>query len=150
MLVFRQLVKESGWRGLWLGLVPTLYRDVPFSGIYWTSYELLRKSLDSSSLWSSFVAGAIAGSMAALLTAPFDVAKTRRQMYLKKDDLDQALVKSNRERSLWRVMRVIYQHEGWSGLMAGVGARVAKVAPSCAIMISTYELGKFYFNKDLR
>ena len=35
--------------------------------------------------------------------------------------------------------------EGRAGLCAGMGTRVAKVAPSCAIMISSYEMGKRFF-----
>jgi solute carrier family 25 protein 39/40 len=40
---------------------------------------------------------------------------------------------------------MIYKREGIAGLMSGYTARIAKVAPSCAIMISTYEVGKRYF-----
>ena len=36
----------------------------------------------------------------------------------------------------------IARQEGVAGLFAGVTARVAKVAPSCAIMIGTYEIVK--------
>ncbi len=40
------------------------------------------------------------------------------------------------------LMRAIVQEEGFRGLWRGLTARVAKVAPSCAIMISSYEIGK--------
>src|SRR5438552_5702743 len=36
------LIREQGLRSLWRGLELTLWRDVPFSGIYWTGYEYLR------------------------------------------------------------------------------------------------------------
>ena len=47
-------------------------------------------------------------------------------------------------------MRLVYEigrSEGLGALFAGVVPRVAKVAPSCAIMISTYEFGKSFFRR---
>jgi solute carrier family 25 protein 39/40 len=41
-------------------------------------------------------------------------------------------------RFLWH----IYCKEGMSGLFRGWAARCLKVAPACAIMISSYEVGK--------
>ena len=39
----------------------------------------------------------------------------------------------------------IWTAEGYKGLTRGMTARMAKVAPACAIMISSYEFGKSYF-----
>ena len=39
-------------------------------------------------------------------------------------------------------MSGILSREGGAGLWTGVGARVARVGPSCAIMVSTYEVVK--------
>lgn len=58
------MIKAQGYRGLWRGLGSTLCRDVPFSGIYWTSYEGLKKAWDiqqNPSFSSSFMAGALSG-----------------------------------------------------------------------------------------
>ena len=41
-------------------------------------------------------------------------------------------------RFLWH----IYQEEGTAGLFRGWVPRMLKVAPACAIMISSYEVGK--------
>jgi solute carrier family 25, member 39/40 len=43
--ILRQLVLENGFRSLWKGMVPMLWRDVPFSAVYWSLAEGTRKFL---------------------------------------------------------------------------------------------------------
>ena len=43
-----QALRREGPGLLWKGLVPTLWRDVPFSGIYWVGLESIRRRLNSS------------------------------------------------------------------------------------------------------
>lgn len=50
--------------------------------------------------------------------------------------------------SLWTVLRDVVSNYGYSGLYAGLAPRVAKIAPACAIMISSYEACKDYFRKQ--
>lgn len=45
------------------------------------------------------------------------------------------------------ILKETYKKEGIQGLFRGLTPRIAKVAPSCAIMISTYEMGKVLFQK---
>jgi hypothetical protein len=42
-------------------------------------------------------------------------------------------------------MRTIFREEGLRGLFAGVQMRLARVGPACALMISSYEVGKRVF-----
>lgn len=105
------VVREEGFLALWRGVGTTMWRDVPFSMIYWLGYENLKDRLgcgrlypgdrrDSSGdgggsavrggpgdqrasadyLMRSFVAGAMSGVVASLLTHPFDVVKTQQQI----------------------------------------------------------------------
>ncbi|MBA0679843.1 hypothetical protein Goari_011589 [Gossypium aridum] len=78
-----------GYRVLWTGMGAQFARDVPFSGICWSTLEPLRRRLltlvDEESniatiLGANFSAGFVAGSLAAAATYPLDVAKTRRQI----------------------------------------------------------------------
>jgi len=129
------LVRAHGVRHLWRGLGPTLWRDVPFSGIYWASYEGMKRNLEKggrSGPSLAFVCGATSGTAAALLTSPFDVLKTRRQ----------SLVMSTpgQRTSVLPLLRQIVRTEGVSALFAGLGPRIAKIAPACGIMISCYEV----------
>lgn len=39
------MVKSNGLQALWRGLPPTLWRDVPFSAIYWMGYEQTKRQL---------------------------------------------------------------------------------------------------------
>jgi solute carrier family 25 protein 39/40 len=41
----RTALSEEGPRVLWRGLLPTLWRDIPFSMIYWFNYETLRGTI---------------------------------------------------------------------------------------------------------
>lgn len=146
----RSAVAAEGWVSLWRGLGPTLLRDVPFSAMYWYNYErtkaLLCQRYNTSepTIRISFLSGALSGSIAAIVTLPFDVVKTRRQVEL--GEL-QAKNLSCQGSSTFRCMRRIVAEQGVSGLFAGFLPRVIKVAPACAIMISTYEFGKAFFRK---
>lgn len=84
----REMVRAEGAKSLWRGLSPTLWRDIPFSAVYWHFYETFKSSIiaayppktSGNDFKVALVAGAGAGSIAAVVTTPFDVAKTRRQM----------------------------------------------------------------------
>lgn len=136
-------VRSNGVSFLFRGLGPSLLRDVPFSAIYWLSYESLKvyrqpcTNAGSSGFFSYFVSGAISGMLAAIVTCPFDVIKTHRQI-----ELGEVTSKHRISSSTWSLLRNLYRSKGLPGLYAGIGPRITKVAPSCAIMISTYEVGK--------
>lgn len=137
-------VKQDGYLSLWRGLGPTILRDVPFSAIYWLNYEFYKMKFNQPrpSFSFSFVAGAAAGTVAAVITLPFDVVKTHRQIELGEIVLGS---KSKESVKTLNMMKNIYNQRGINGLFAGLVPRVVKVAPACAIMISTYEFGKSFF-----
>uniref|UniRef100_A0A672UJ99 Mitochondrial glutathione transporter SLC25A39 n=1 Tax=Strigops habroptila TaxID=2489341 RepID=A0A672UJ99_STRHB len=144
-------VAQDGWLSLWRGWGPTVLRDVPFSALYWFNYELVRDWLcrkawlDEATFMISFTSGAISGTVAAVLTLPFDVVKTQRQIELGHSEVRP--VAASKPSSTWLLMQRIRAESGTRGLFAGFLPRVIKVAPACAIMISTYEFGKTFFQK---
>jgi solute carrier family 25 protein 39/40 len=145
----RQQVGQDGIRVLWRGLSLTLWRDVPFSGLYWLGYERAKRQLRQSStvieqspFLQSFLAGGMSGTFAALVTTPFDVAKTKKQI------VERTVTNGTKaEGSMVQIMRQITVEEGWRGLWRGTVPRCLKVSPACAIMISSYELGKRFFKE---
>uniref|UniRef100_A0A3Q1JG85 Mitochondrial glutathione transporter SLC25A39 n=1 Tax=Anabas testudineus TaxID=64144 RepID=A0A3Q1JG85_ANATE len=148
----RSAVAQDGLLSLWRGWGPTVLRDVPFSALYWFNYELVKVQLceqarmPQANFSISFTAGAISGAIAAILTLPFDVVKTRRQIQLgEMDTLGGVFLLITV--STWHIMKEIWTELGYRGLFAGFMPRVIKVAPACAVMISTYEFGKAFFQK---
>ncbi|KAG5998380.1 hypothetical protein E4U43_002433 [Claviceps pusilla] len=188
----REMVAAHGYVSLWRGLTLTLWRDVPFSGLYWWGYETIRagltdareerrgRSLSQSqsqnrshsrsrrddglerarrrsqsrenhmdTFVDSFTAGALSGALASMVTMPFDVGKTRTQVYRDAPASASAAVKRlhplPEETSMVRLLWHIFQTEGVAGLWKGWIPRTLKVAPACAIMISSYEVGKRVF-----
>ncbi|KAJ8937789.1 hypothetical protein NQ318_012269 [Aromia moschata] len=143
------LFKQDGIRGLWKGIGSTLLRDVPFSAIYWMSYESIKsfygEPVAPPSFWLSFVAGAISGSIAAAVTVPFDVVKTHQQIEFGEATLSNGQPKT--QRTTLQILRQIYAEYGIRGWFAGTVPRLIKVAPACAIMISSFEYGKVFFNR---
>ena len=171
----REMVGKQGYTSLWRGLTLTLWRDVPFSGLYWLGYELIRSRLtdirenrhghkldigDSLSearrrsqshenhaetFIDSFAAGALSGTFASIVTTPFDVGKSRTQVFREGSSSGGSTSKAPEERNMMRLLRHIFKTEGFSGLWKGWIPRTLKVAPACAIMISSYEVGKRAF-----
>ena len=187
------MTKTQGYTSLWRGLTLTMWRDVPFSGIYWWGYEAVRNIITDARLKSehklknqtsstlppmvnkdapltqsthpsrrlsqsqqphmttfidSFVAGNVSGAIAAFVTTPFDVGKTRQQVYEHSGETpspsnsNATARRPPEQRTMPRFLYHILRTEGVKGLFKGWAARCLKVAPSCGIMISSYELGK--------
>lgn len=143
------LVKKNGWLSLWRGLGPTLLRDVPFSSLYWANYEMLKQKFNQKepTVAFSFVSGAAAGTVSAVLTLPFDVVKTHRQTELGEQQMKASFQQSKSRTSTFSILNKIYNQHGVKGLFAGIVPRIIKVAPACAIMITSYEYGKSFFRE---
>ncbi|XP_017034765.1 solute carrier family 25 protein Shawn [Drosophila kikkawai] len=165
--VLRSLIRRHGVLGLWRGWPPTVMRDAPFSGTYWATYEAMKRtfSVTEPSFMFSFLAGAISGAVATLVTMPFDLVTTHTQIELGQSVLNE---KSNKDRpphgkpstggalakpSVFSRLGQIYRRQGARGLYVGVMPRMLRVVPACAIMISTFEYSKsffFHYNVDLQ
>jgi solute carrier family 25 protein 39/40 len=98
MNIVRNIIRVEGYGGLYRGWRSSILRDVPFSALYWLSFENIKLfghslhanagdsfepfkgyfSKNSSGL--TFIAGSCAGMIAAIATHPYDVLKTQQQL----------------------------------------------------------------------
>jgi solute carrier family 25, member 39/40 len=168
----KYLIHTDGFLSLYRGLSPTLFRDAPFSAVYWFSIERLRDMwrnnvqrkdeivTPSQQFGQAFFNGSVAGMIAAACTTPLDVIKTRQQVGspVPVPAPAQSVVETACEHegmtayqhrhpktnpnSTMSLFRHILQTEGVPGLWRGNQTRMIKVAPACAVMLSSYEIGK--------
>lgn len=118
----RTSIDNYGFKSLYRGLVPTIWRDVPFSMIYWFNYETLKTNLlkhqEKTNLDTkmTFICGAVSGSIAATVTCPLDVVKTYRQVQLGE------LNTTKSPRKTVDVIKDIYRTKGFRALFTGISA----------------------------
>ncbi|BFZ10655.1 hypothetical protein BsWGS_13694 [Bradybaena similaris] len=82
----RQLYKEGGIRSIYRGTMATFLRDIPATGMYFTSYEWLQRVLtpeghdrSEMSIGRTLFAGGMAGIANWIVAVPPDVLKSRLQ-----------------------------------------------------------------------
>ena len=135
--------------GAWFrGMVPTLLRDVPFSAIYWLGYETAKSRVRVPPAWvpsgglrsavESFVSGAGAGMLAAVVITPLDVVKTIRQHH----------VPGSSALSYASIMRMLRDSPGVA--FAGLGPRLVRVPAGLATMMAALEYTKRTFEQRRR
>ena len=85
---------EGGISAFYRGLGSTIMRDTPFSAMYWMTFEAVKNNVYSHLLVHedarestsvehatvNFLSGSTSGTLAAILTHPFDVLKTQSQL----------------------------------------------------------------------
>lgn len=81
-IALNDIVSKHGVGGLFRGYMSTLAREIPFALIQFPLYEQLKKAWAwrvqrKPKPWEAALAGSLAGGVAACLTTPFDVCKTR-------------------------------------------------------------------------
>ncbi|XP_066504928.1 mitochondrial glutamate carrier 1 [Hoplias malabaricus] len=138
------LLRAQGLRGLYRGTGATLLRDVPFSMIYFPLFAKLNALGRSGNLhgnpqgrapfMQSFMAGCVAGSVAAVAVTPLDVIKTRLQTLQKGQGEDTYTgIKDCATRILFR--------EGPMAFLKGAACRAMVIAPLFGIAQGVYFLG---------
>ncbi|KAI0914631.1 mitochondrial carrier domain-containing protein [Ustulina deusta] len=126
------------WRELYRGWGITVMREVPFTVIQFPLWEALkgwgrrRKQVPGASATvevsagESALYGSISGAVAAGITTPLDVLKTR------------VMLSKERENVL-TVLRELFANHGVRPFFAGIGPRVAWISAGGAIFLGSYQ-----------
>lgn len=156
--IAQSILRSRGLKGFYAGWSSTVLRDMPYSMIYWLTYERIRYlcSVDNKPSKSSYlIAGSLAGLVAAVITHPFDVLKTQQQLNIRVPSLSSYTIISGKtnpvvvtestfENSIVRRMTSLLRGRGILSLYSGLSMRLMTVIPSGAIMVTVYEIVKNY------
>lgn len=139
------LIRQLGVTGMYTGVVATLIRDVPFSMLYFSLFAQSKEWLLGSTppseagFFKPFLAGAMAGTVAAAATCPMDVIKTRVHAEAKPERIEWSKFMSRERHLLLTHTRTVIGQEGYSALFKGLIPRCAIISPLFAITMGCYD-----------
>jgi len=125
------------WRGLYRGWGITVMREVPFTVIQFPLWEGMKRWSVSrrhgsgagkleATAYESALFGSISGAIAAGLTTPLDVLKTRMML-------------AREKQSVLPLARVIYRGEGMGAFFRGIGPRTMWISIGGAVFLGSYQ-----------
>ncbi|KAI4183320.1 MAG: hypothetical protein L6R41_005460 [Letrouitia leprolyta] len=135
------IARTEGFKGFFQGLTPAVAQVVPYMGMFFSAYEMIRPSLVMVALpfgSGDASAGIISGVLAKTSVFPLDLIRKRLQV--------QGPTRSRYVggtiplyKGVWATSRLIVSKEGWRGLYRGLGISLVKSAPASAVTMWTYE-----------
>lgn len=134
----KRVLADEGIRGFYRGFGTTIMREIPFTSLQFPLYELLKsklsKALGNRTLhaYEAAVCGSFSGGVAAALTTPLDVLKTRVMLDMR-DPSKQSMP------SIPARLQQIYATEGMRALFAGVVPRTLWISAGGAVFLGVYE-----------
>lgn len=134
--VLHQAFKQEGLiNGVYRGFGTTIMREVPFSFIQFPLWEFLKVQWEPTTGLpltpiSVALCGAISGGIAAGLTTPLDVIKTRIML----------AEAGSKNTSIPKLIKSIYRDKGIKGLFAGFVPRVMWITLGGGIFFGFYDL----------
>ncbi|XP_008318575.1 mitochondrial S-adenosylmethionine carrier protein isoform X2 [Cynoglossus semilaevis] len=129
-------LQEEGVRGLYRGFGSTVLREIPFSLVQfplWEYFKTLWSQRQGHRLhsWQAAVCGSFAGAIAAFVTTPLDVAKTRIMLA--------KVGSSTASGNIPLVLYEVWTTRGLTGLFAGSISRMIYISAGGFIFLGAYE-----------
>ncbi|KAI5119427.1 hypothetical protein M0805_009878 [Coniferiporia weirii] len=156
--VGKEIIREEGVTGLWLGLKPSLVLTVNPAITYGVfervkSLLILAKEKAGGQLkltpWQAFLVGALSKTLATVVTYPYIMAKVRIQAGTQKagDELpspaDGSAKKPKHDGAIVLLTRVL-KEQGLLGWYQGMGAQITKAVLSQALLFASKDLFEQY------
>ncbi|KAK9505691.1 hypothetical protein O3M35_009683 [Rhynocoris fuscipes] len=156
--IFRQ---EGGLKGLYRGFVPTLCGMIPYAGLSFYCFEMLKmccmkyapditcakSSRNTGGLVllvpAKLLCGGLAGAIAQSFAYPMDVTRRRMQLAMMSPETKKFGM------GMMKTLVLIYKENGvFRGLYRGMSINYLRAMPMVAVSFSVYELMKQALNLD--
>ncbi|GAA5897894.1 uncharacterized protein JCM6883_000854 [Sporobolomyces salmoneus] len=144
-VVAKQVWRTAGLKGFYQGFGSTVAREIPFTCLQFPLYERLKlllaqhrtvsQKVSDLPAYEAALCGSLAGGVAAGLTTPLDVVKTRIM-------LGQNRSTGSAAGGILSTMKSIYTIEGPKALFRGIVPRVLWISGGGAVFLGVYEQGK--------
>ncbi|KAG8530834.1 mitochondrial thiamine pyrophosphate transporter [Bacidia gigantensis] len=138
----RDIWQQEGLKGFYHGVGISVGQIVPYMGLFFSIYEVLRPPLADLSLpfgSGDATAGVTASMLAKTGVFPLDLIRKRLQVQGPSRSRYVGGKIPAYGKGVWKIARVIVRREGWRGLYRGLGVGLLKSAPASAITMWTYE-----------
>lgn len=138
----KKQIKEQGPLSLWKFYPSLLALDIPYAVLNFALYGIFNDYISGMgiepSVYTRLVSGAACGMIAAAITCPIDVAKTRIISRGKSSEDDGEVIDQN----VLKEMAKILSEEGPSSLFTGITERTVYVGLSNAIRLAAYSTSR--------
>ncbi|KAI8820861.1 mitochondrial carrier domain-containing protein [Fimicolochytrium jonesii] len=140
----RSILAVDGLGGFYRGYAMTIFREIPFTCIQFPLYERLKQiwaqktNRQSVNAGEAALCGSVSGGIAAALTTPLDVVKTRIMLGTKSITPTTQTISPG----ILPTFTSIIREEGAGRLFAGVGPRVMWISIGGSIFLGVYEGAK--------
>ncbi|KAI8336308.1 mitochondrial carrier domain-containing protein [Chlamydoabsidia padenii] len=131
------VIRTEGILGLYRGFLSTVAREIPFTCIQFPLYEYFKRVYANhygrpAEPYQAALCGSVAGGIAAAITTPLDVCKTRIMLSTNNQNT-QAYT------GIMSTMKRIAAEEGPRALLSGIGPRVMWISIGGSIFLGVYE-----------
>ena len=134
--MLQKVLAQEGIRGIYRGFVLQQLTYGPFNGLAVLFYNRLKFSFPEEQQDNTLVqlgCSSLGYGLAAAITNPFDVVKTRRQVQASNPEL------FNYKSGMDCASKIL-KHEGPLAFMDGLSGRIGWLLPRCAIAMTSFEM----------
>ncbi|KAM0435982.1 hypothetical protein ACHAPT_002874 [Fusarium lateritium] len=161
---FRQLAGAGASRRLFTGYTALVARNLPFTALQFPIFEHMRArvwesrgddapepTLVETGLVTGLSAGG-AGSVAAFLTTPSDVVKTRMMLSAgsereSQNEVAAKMAGKRAKKGAWTVTQEVYRERGVRGFFRGAALRSGWTMLGSGLYLGTYEMAKVWLKR---
>ncbi|KAH7099615.1 mitochondrial carrier [Auriculariales sp. MPI-PUGE-AT-0066] len=148
--VAREIIREEGVGGLWLGIKPGLVLTVN-PAITYGVFERIKATVQPGggklSPWTAFCVGATSKTLATVVTYPYIMAKIRVQARTDKSVLPSSSARGGP--GSIQILREVLHDQGFKGWYQGMDAQITKAVLSQALLFVSKDQFELYALKLL-